>query len=419
MFKEKHLIFRGLENGNGPKTAVEKPKAIISNPNKELADNAADMGDLLTTETDAIIAEVERESEIKNEKITKQSEKYFAEEILPELRKKYPNLSDIYLTNSDLVKKDILAVLKKGYEMGKPYKFYINKEGWIGLVNPAKGVSEVRFEFNRYDQKLNYPKAKTLEQKYFDEQILPIIKDFKPDYKLMTTANNFLINEHILPVLAEGYKLNDPYKVVGTEAGFKLVNSRDTQDFDLDGYDDDLEPIVSTKQKVEPKEVAEDHGEDGPEEELHERLREIAKTKFKEESDALASIMKDLNYKHEEGSHAVDLLALKEPTPDEVSKMHQQMDNIIAKSPVLKELGDSGKALIALLEEQKKAIQTGEAVEEAQSRLDDWRKTPESEILNKYEDDEDFIASLDEEDQAALKLYWEYATLLVVSQKVM
>ena len=412
MFKEKYLIFRGLDSGHndGPKVP-RKPKSSVESTKPALANQATDMGDILTTETDALIDEVERESELKNEKINKQTEQYLTEQVIPELKKYFPDLSGIYLKNSDLVNKSLLPLIKKGYDSGNPYKFYVTKDR-LTLVNANMNIPEESFSFKAYDERLNLPGTRPLEWKFFDSNILPIIKDFKPDFNLNKARieKNFLISEQIIPVLAEGNKLNDPYKIISTETGFQLVNSKDTQPFNLDPYDEDLEPIV--RQKIEHKDTEKKTEE--PLKDLSDGLTvgEIIQKEFKPEVDLLSDMQQNVNYIVNEDT-SIDLKNIQKPTSEQLSSIYQSMNNLTKKRPAIKKMADNSKTMIDFLQNLK--VPKFETEEARDAYLEQINAMPEMKDSIRFMSDEYLSSLANDEDRAAATLYRRYISLLTSS----
>ncbi len=419
MFKEKYLIFRGPEGGNDnlPKTTTKQPKIAAEKVKTTLDTHAAhlaqadEMGDLLTVETNAVIDEVERESEL----ITKQAEDYLTAKILPEIKKIYPDvpLPPAYLRHNDLVEKGIMPLLKKGYEIGKPYVFYITKDKFV-MVNRDKSMKEVKFELKDYNDNLNLPrglKAKPVlktkpqesAEKYFYEQILPIIENFKPDFNLDNVGKNYFINEELIPVLAEGYKAHDPYTVVDTETGFQLENSKDTQEFNLDNYDDQLEPMV--KQKiVKPADLAKTK-ETFSAADIANALNaiETMSTELPPELKSLyASIDKEneekQRIKNEKFAEQVDMLQSDAPMDNDA--IVHQMREITEKAPQLKGVSDQ---IIKFYSEANGAVANGENPNDAVDHLKESALRSELRSLK-------YVAKISNDDEtvAAAELYDDF-----------
>ncbi len=383
MFKEKYLIFKGLENNRNdfPKQNAEKTKSKLDDYSGEVAK------DLLTVKTEEIINEVEKESE------TIEKTENDLRKLVYDLGRKFGNISYDFIRRSDLVEKEILPFLKKGYELGSPYSVYVTDDMVI-LLNKNKKVTEERFLFVNYNSKLDFHESAAIAAKngreYFNGYIFPVIKDYKPDFKDEKIHNNALIQQ-ILHLLIRGYKFKDPYTIVATESGFQLSNFKDTQNFDLDLYNDDLE--LKPNRKVE----------------------EIIKEDFKTEADALGEFHKKLII--EESTESNPLGSTRPPTDGEMAEIYSQLDNIIKKCPLLQEIDEVRQGIWAANDEFTNKIESGEIVLKNDDSDPDYlneileKRGITEKMMNKYEKfiDEGLMYG---KDKAASILYNEYYNML-------
>ncbi|MEK7673217.1 MAG: hypothetical protein AAB373_05015, partial [Patescibacteria group bacterium] len=240
--------------------------------------------------------------------------------ILPDLKKLYPKLSKIYLRESDFAKFELLPFLRNGFQIGKPYNFYITKDR-LTLVNADKNIPEERFSFKAYDDRLNLPGTRSLEWKFFNANVLPIIKDFKPYFKNDMVEKNELINQEIIPSLVLGYSIDDPYKIIQTQKGFRLENSKDFQDFNLDDYDDKL-VLPDTQKKETSTPLSSQPEEELTDFEINEQIYKekdrIKKEKFDDEARPLEN----------------------EETIMDIDFISNQMNSLAEKTPELKAIND-------------------------------------------------------------------------------